>query len=174
LRDAQKLGELSLEDDRESASPPEWYEAEFVQEPDEGGYYLAIERGLARTHEEERKARILAWWKSNEPWRHNTNATPSWSDVSGRQANLECLLALLDENGDSDRIMKAEILRELGRFDEALAKLSTVRQDDHVLVSQKIERFCKEGNTFVKRIESDKDKVEPHTRKRRPLWKFWC
>lgn len=37
--------------------------------------------------------------------------------------NLEALLPLLDENEPSDRLMKGEALREMGRFDEAMRLL---------------------------------------------------
>ena len=173
LKDAQKIGELSLGEKCESAAPPEWQQAEFVHEPDEGGYYRAIGRGMARTREEEKEARILAWWKSNEPLRRDLNVMPSGIDVGGRQANLECLISLLDEDEERDRITKAEILRELGRFEEALATLGAVHQGDSPLFARQIERFCKEGDKLVKRIDLDGERAERRPPKRRPWWKFW-
>ena len=44
--------------------------------------------------------------------------------------NLEAFLALLDETEDNDRIMKAEVLRELGAFDEVQNLLNTEFDDE--------------------------------------------
>ncbi len=46
----------------------------------------------------------------------------AWSDAA--RENLERLVALLDEGTAAEQYLKAEALRELGRFDEALALLS--------------------------------------------------
>ena len=38
--------------------------------------------------------------------------------------NLDALSQLLDKNEPEERVMKAEIMREMGRFDEAVSLLS--------------------------------------------------
>jgi hypothetical protein len=169
LKDAEEFGELSL--DGQGESSPEWRKADFVRGPDIEHYYLAIDGGLARTRKEERDVRVLAWWKSNDPFRDESDVKPIYADAASRQANMECLLSLLDEHDESDRIMKAEILRELGRFDEALKTLGPFRQGDCSFVVHQIEQFCRDRDSLVKQL--DLDRAEPCARNSRPWWKFW-
>jgi hypothetical protein len=66
--------------------------------------------------------RMRAWWAANDVWRWVPNATPAFS--KDQVQNLHALSAMLDESEPNQRILKAEIARELGRFDECLGLLS--------------------------------------------------
>jgi len=68
-----------------------------------------------------RYVRMRAWRKGNDVRRDSDSVIPL-SDTEC--ANLEALISFLDEGDDYDRLIKAEIMRELGRFSEA-AKLLT-------------------------------------------------
>jgi hypothetical protein len=135
-----------------------------------------IGSGLGRTAEKERIARVLAWWKSNEPLRGGTltqiysywNSSPvrrdelpkvkreigPWNpDPGARQANMERLLALLDLREANDRILRVEVLRQLGRFDEALAALQDVGFEQASWVLDQIRTLCEEGDTLVRLLD---------------------
>ena len=64
----------------------------------------------------ERYLRLRAWWAGNEPRRESGLSTQL---DSFETQNLRAFLTLLDETENSDRIMKAEVLRELGEFNKA-------------------------------------------------------
>jgi hypothetical protein len=66
--------------------------------------------------------RVSAWRSANDAWRRNPNATPAFSKEQVQ--NLKSLSAMLDESEPNQRILKAEIARELGEFDECLGLLS--------------------------------------------------
>ncbi len=72
--------------------------------------------------DKERYVRLRAWWAGNNPRREKGQSTEL---DSFETQNLRAFLALLDEDEDSDRIMKAEVLRELGEFNEAENLLAT-------------------------------------------------
>ena len=173
LKDAEVVGEVSK--GREEASSAEWRRAEYVIEPSEADYYLALDSDLVRTPKEERIARALAWWKSNEPlrgdivaegyaywdsWLWNTESRREkhkigeWNmDPAARQANLELLLPLLDMDDAGDRLMKAEVLRQLGRFDEALSALQRVTSADYAWIVDQIRPLCEEKDMLVRLLD---------------------
>ena len=66
--------------------------------------------------------RISAWRSANDAWRRNPNATPAFSKY--QEQNLKALSEMLDESEQNQRILKAEIARELGNFDECIGLLS--------------------------------------------------
>jgi hypothetical protein len=65
--------------------------------------------------------RIRAWWWSNMPYR---DQSPEPFQVAAQdKANLMRLLQLLDEDDGYQRLMRAEIFRELGLFELAIDEL---------------------------------------------------
>jgi hypothetical protein len=74
------------------------------------------------TQDKELYLRVRVWWAANDVWRWLPNATPAFSKE--QEQNLKALSELLDETEPNQRILKAEIARELGEFDECLGLLS--------------------------------------------------
>jgi hypothetical protein len=66
--------------------------------------------------------RVAAWRSANDAWRRNPNATPAFS--KDQEQNLKALSDMLDEKEPNQRILKAEIARELGEYDKCLRLLS--------------------------------------------------
>jgi endogenous inhibitor of DNA gyrase (YacG/DUF329 family) len=73
--------------------------------------------------------RMRCWWNANDAWRHVPNPKPAFSPEQVK--NLEALSAFFDESLPGHRILKAEIARELGRFDECLLLLSYQFEPDY-------------------------------------------
>jgi hypothetical protein len=60
------------------------------------------------------------------------------------------LLALVNTKS-SDLVQKGELLRHLGRFDESIAVLKSIRPDGHIEIrAAKIEQLAREGDTAVR------------------------
>jgi hypothetical protein len=78
--------------------------------------------GPALPRDKELYVRVSAWRSANDAWRRNPNATPVFS--KDQEQNLNALSKMLDETEPNQRILKAEIARELGKFDECLLLLS--------------------------------------------------
>jgi hypothetical protein len=134
-----------------------------------------LESRLKRSTGKERDARLFAWWKSNEPLRGDivTQIYSSWNssarmgrlremkheigawnpDPGARQANMENLLPLLDPSGVNNRILRAELLRQLGRFDEAVGALQDVEFEQASWVVDQIRTLCEEGDTMVRLLD---------------------
>lgn len=127
----------------------------MVEEPTEEEYYRALAGGLARNPEQEKRLRVLAWWRTNDAFRG------PWAPVSGipstpatRRKNLEVLACLLDEGKADDGLMKAEVLRELGEFESAKQVLERVDSSEVAAAVRQLRALCECRDTLVRELES--------------------
>jgi hypothetical protein len=153
LADAAEVGR------REPGRPsPEGESVGRVAEPTEEEYYDAIARGLATDEDQRVALRVFAWWRSNDAFRESEGQEMAVHTESAarRRENLEALGPLLDESDEAVALLKAEVLRELGRFDEAKVCLSRITSRAYVGGARQLARLCDEGNTRVQRRESGK------------------
>lgn len=67
--------------------------------------------------EQQLKIRMLAWRKGNDTRRHSIEQVPL---LDSEVENLNAMWMLMNAQQSSDRVVQAEILRELGRFEDAL------------------------------------------------------
>ena len=140
--------------DKESA-PTEWKRAPRIKAPKEDDFYKAIDEGLSENKQEEKNIRLTAWWQSNDRCRNGFSLAENkndFPDPEEREKNMEKLLELLDRTNPNDQIMAAEILRQLGRFDEALEVLKKLDRDDYGEVLVQLEDFCDDNETSVQRL----------------------
>lgn len=144
LADAEKVGTVDLWAEEEQKVNPEWAAVKQVKEPTEDEYYSAIEANLAKDGGQEKILRVLAWWRRNDAFRDVRRTTGEvMVSVSGACGdNLEALLKLIDQEKDEDRIMKGEILRELGQFDAAKQVLGSVSSDQYSFVVRQSLSLC--------------------------------
>ena len=83
---------------------------------------LGFMAGPSLPADKELYVRVSAWRSANDAWRWVPNATPAFS--KDQVKNLKALSEMLDGKEPNMRILKAEIARELGEFDECLGLLS--------------------------------------------------
>lgn len=114
-------------------------------------YFKALEhRGLEAN--KERYLRMRAWWAGNDKRRD----TEIMSTLSSREkANLKALEGFMDLSDLSDRLMAAEIKRELGQFDQALDLLMDVLGEDLAHVVIRIAELAREKDPYVRELESE-------------------
>lgn len=98
--------------------------------------------------------RIRVWWSANHTWRWAANTAPAFSEAQGK--NIQVLSALLDETEPNQRILKAEIARELGQFDECLLLLSYQFDGRYGYVVGFIRKLAEEKERAVKPFEQGK------------------
>lgn len=83
-----------------------------------------VSQNFWKTPEEEFFLRVLAWWWLNMPYRQSHESEAIAPEIDGRlHENLTQLLPLVEADTTSRAIMMAEILRELGRFQECIGVL---------------------------------------------------
>jgi hypothetical protein len=129
VEDAEQLGTdwryRAFGSEREPV-PKEWEEASMVEGADADDLQDAI--GQTTDSDRLRFLRMELWHKHNNPLREEPRKR-SRSSPAGFVENLEALALLMDEGDVQDRLVKAEIWRELGRFDEAVNLLQDVPKD---------------------------------------------
>lgn len=146
-----------------------WTHPEFVEEPSEEEYYQAIRKNLAKTPQQEKVLRILAWRRRNDAYRgESTPRIERQVDTSLLwRENLESLLSVLDDPSESDLIVKAETLRHLGRFQEATKILERISSPEYTVFVSQIRHLCETRDTFVGEIRLPRGK---HYHRR---WRGW-
>jgi hypothetical protein len=78
--------------------------------------YIAFLNDCSYDKSQEQYVRLRAWWRGND-FRRITNLVLPLSDTE--VANMEAFALLLDEQDETGRLMKAEVYRELGKFENA-------------------------------------------------------
>lgn len=101
----------------------------------------------------ERYLRLQTWWTGNDEHRRNTEVQMYMSEAE--KANLESLIQLLDDEDQSDQLMKAEAYREMGRFDEAKEVLLQSDPSFAPEAGDQIWQLSVQRDVFVKEIPSD-------------------
>ena len=95
--------------------------------------------------------RMHAWWKANDVWRWLQNPKPLFSKEQVK--NLKTLSVLLDESEPDQRILKAEIARELGEFEQCLRLLSYQFEEGYERAVALIRKLAEEKVRSVKPFE---------------------
>ncbi len=96
------------------------------KEPSDKDAYRYLEKKKLDP-EKEITLRVYLWWEANDQWRKRSaqeqfpRPRPSFSKQE--RANLLRLAGLLDEHQPAERLLRAEIARELGEFDRCVAIL---------------------------------------------------
>ena len=101
---------------------------------------LKILNEKSLTRNKEMNARCTAWWLANDMVRENEIIQANFSPEQVK--NLSAFTNILDERVSDQRIMKAEIFRELGRFQEAIKLLQYAFK----------ERYYSESARFIRKL----------------------
>ena len=95
--------------------------------------------------------RIRAWWAGNDKRRYDNHIKPLMTDDELK--NLQLLDQIFNITNENDRIMKAEIKRELGQFDEAEDILKEPFEEEDLLHSASfIKDLIQHRNQLVEEI----------------------
>ena len=154
LSQAQKLGQLDLGSGEDGIleMDSEWMDAEHVEEPTGEEYHRALQTGFAQSVDEERTLRILAWWRENDPHRDDAPTVSLQTATGDRRKNLEALLHLLGEANIGEQMMRAEILRHLGEFDQARTLLSKMENSPFAPVLKQLRILCDARDVSVREL----------------------
>jgi hypothetical protein len=121
LAATRELGQYSpWSSNREDAR---WAHSRYYEFPTEEDYLDALEAGLADQEGEFRYLRIRAWWAANDSQRGDSlpGEAPAYSTRA--ILNMGRLYDELTESVEGERLLKAELARELRRFEIAKSLL---------------------------------------------------
>ncbi|MFZ4578486.1 MAG: hypothetical protein ACOYOB_08845, partial [Myxococcota bacterium] len=111
--------------------------------------YLALLDKGSTVPEKELYVRLRAWWAGNDARRTEAGGAPM---SPGELSNLAALALMLNESDDSDRVMKAEAMRELGRFDHALSLLAKPLDDQLAHVVKLVRSLAEANDPCVRKL----------------------
>jgi hypothetical protein len=140
IDELEELGEVEPFGETNS----EFHNATEYEVPVLNDYFTALKQELT-SFDKERYLRLRTWWAGNDARRTNIGRIPISSQ---EESNLIALLQILDESIDNDLVMKAEIMRELSRFEEA-----------ETLLAKPMDGMISQVATFIKNLASDKDPI---------------
>jgi hypothetical protein len=151
--ECEEIGSIEGWGSDDEESHPEWEELEFAEEPDEADYLKAIEEGVGDTPEKLRYLHVRLWWAGNDVIRKDPN-----KELSEEQLHhLGILNTLLSEDDSNQRLMRAEVCRELGKFDETMRLLEYRFPEDYSRAANRIRSFCLKGDSKVACLNEDID-----------------
>jgi hypothetical protein len=118
-----------------------------LQHPSEDDYLQALEAGLYASREEKLDLRLRAWRSGNDASR--VEGARAQIRSAEAQANLEALYELLCED-PLEALTKAEVARQLGRFEESLELLNGLsRLTQASDLGRTLARLAREGSDAV-------------------------
>lgn len=97
----------------------QWKEVDRPNPATEADFMYAIAWGFGDTPKKEKRLRIDLWHAGNDHLRSGEKQALPVIHLE----NLKNLLSLLSEENQMERLMKAEVYRELGMFDQSLKTL---------------------------------------------------
>ena len=152
VNDAKRIGTSDSFDDGADTIPEEWSEALPIIELDIDGYQDALIQGLGSTKEREKYIRIQLWWSLNDLVRYE-DKQPKLFRLNEKlfQENLKLLVELLKDSESTEKIMKAEISRELGDFEKCLLHLTGI-PEEHKVVCNNLRKFVQCKSQMVQQI----------------------
>jgi hypothetical protein len=150
LAESEEIGIVKAGDMEGQQVNPAWSTAQEIEEPAEEEYYQALESNLAKDHQQERNLRMLAWWCRNND--HRVRPVGSVIVSGACRRNLEALARLLNEDEENDRLLKAEVLRELGEFELAKEILGRDGSSTYRGTARQLRDLCDRGDRCVRQL----------------------
>ena len=124
------MARIAQEEAAWNNKPESWDWASDLEQPRDRELLWALTHGVANTLEQEIYVRTKLWWAGNGPHRGYKRKSPMNEDEA--QHNMTALLQLRRTMADDKRDLRleGELLRELGRFLEAIQMLEGLAGDD--------------------------------------------
>ena len=162
LKDAERIGNTmigsaSLRPDAIEENPNyeiSWEFAPYVVEASEAKYYEALKAGMYRSADDEIMLRILTWQKHNNRFRDQGFwEILSWDSQNSfeneNRDNMEALLKLLNPDNPDDTLLRIDLLRNLGRFEEALEVLKSLDDGFEERFTEIFRGLCENRNASL-------------------------
>jgi len=141
--------------------PSEYQEAIFLTIED---YFRALENGLAENQQDEKYIRMQIWWAYNDRIRindftiflpetiainkNNKLFTDNNDEMKWRE-NCEKLISILDPSIEDEKIMIAELYRNLGDFEKCKSIILDIDNDEINWIKERFLKECELKNKLV-------------------------
>jgi hypothetical protein len=141
VEDAKEVDSIWLWDRKRYSKEKElkWANTKFIEFPTYEEYLQCLESDAIRNRSDEKYVRIQLWWLSNDHIRGKYPLINLFRNkmIEFNCINIESLLDLLDQVNTTELIKKAEIHRNLGRFDESKALIESITDEKYAWIKVK-------------------------------------
>jgi hypothetical protein len=144
IDELEELGEIGYSENW----PPKFKDVIAYKTPSIDDYVALLDKGVS-SQEKERYVRLRLWWAHNDLRRTGATDVP----ISAREAsNMTVFAEMLDEKDTDDLVMKAEVMRELGCFDDARDLLAKSIDKKMQKTVEFINSLVVKGDRYVREI----------------------
>jgi hypothetical protein len=126
-----------------------WTGTHRAQNLEPADYFSLLENNSAAPELDEISLRFRILWFYNDLAIQTSDYKPDQGTYQLRNENVRALAALLNENEPLQKIMKAELFRNLGEFDKSLEILQTVNDETKQGVVRQMIAECGKKNAEV-------------------------
>jgi len=135
----------------------EWQKADRAEFLKLDEYLIAIKTGISENKEEELFIRQRIWWAFNDRFRNHLpnevfgmiNMFNDDEDEENWKVNLHELIKLLDQTDINDKIMFAELNRNLGNFEKCISIIESIDHENINWLKKKLLTECQKKNKYV-------------------------
>jgi tetratricopeptide (TPR) repeat protein len=130
-------------------------------------YVLALQnKDVCSSKEDEYYIRLKLWHTFNDRIRNGQPLFENDSEKKHWEDNCRQLIALINSNKGPDKVMIAELKRNLGEFEEAVNLLDSIRhRGNEWWVIDQIKAACEKKNTLVFRLDTTNSEKEDPKKK---------
>jgi hypothetical protein len=141
ISDLEEIGKYRFGDN----ITPAWQDADEAEFLSIADYHRAIELEIA----EEIMLREQLWRAYNDRIRNGEEIFQDKSDEELWEDNIRKFLALLDTTNVNQKIMAAEIHRNLGEFDECICMITSIEDSSLDWIKEKFMDSCRIKNRWL-------------------------
>jgi hypothetical protein len=127
----------------------DWEMADKADFLDIEDYFKALNDNFAENRQEELFIRIRIWWAYNDRKRDGRNQFIDENDEIKWRENCNKLISLFDQSDLNQKIMVAEIHRNLGDFENCITIIQSVDNENLNWLKEKFINECKRKNKWV-------------------------
>ncbi len=151
MEDAGVKGEIPFLAAESDKIPSAWATAPFADSLTRDEFIEAFDAGVAHSPEQERYLLVHYWWAVNDPIRQGKQREIGKRYRRTFENNMLKLCGTLSEKDPAERIIKAEISRELGYFDQTLRFLKNMPAEYRPM-AEKLAELAEKKDCRVRKI----------------------
>ena len=118
-------------------------------------YFKALNTNVVENLNEELHIRKRIWWSFNDRIRNGGKLFRFVNDEVRWKANIDRLLELLDIEQVDQKIMVAELYRNLGNFERCLELINSIEDSELEWIKMVFNKECRNRNTAVFLLNED-------------------
>jgi hypothetical protein len=145
LSKTKKIGEYSWGDEPNQL----WENADYAEFLSVHNYFKAIKANIAENRHEELYIRKRIWWSFNDRLRKGGKLFRFVNEEVRWKENIDRLLELLDIEQIDQKIMVAELHRNLGEFERCLELINSIEDVELEWLKDGFKRECNNKNRNV-------------------------